>query len=137
MFYIIQKLTIWNEGLIFLFKNSTEILIEVLLCFQINEGKFITLVFITLVPTVRKMFIKLFSFVFLFINNYPYLGGSLVAQTVKSLPAVQEIRVQLLGWKNPLGKEMATNSSILAWKIPWMKEPDRLQSMGLQRVGHS
>ena len=105
MFYLIQKLTIWNEGLIFPFKNSTEILIEVLLYLQINEGELITLVFITLVPTVRKMFIKLFSFVFLFINNYAYFGGSLVAQMVKSLPAVQETHVQSLGWEDPLGRQ--------------------------------
>ena len=104
--------------------------------FHINEGEFITLVFITLVPTVRKMFIKLFSFVFIFINNYAYFGGSLVAQMVKRLPEVQETHVQSLDGEDLLGKEMATNSSILAWKILWMEEPDRLQSMGLQRVGH-
>ena len=67
----------------------------------------ITLVFITLVPTVRKMFIKLFTFVFIFINNYAYFGGSLVAQTVKSLPAVQETNVQSLGWEDPLGRQPA------------------------------
>ena len=55
---------------------------------------------------------------------------------VKSLPAVQETWVQSLGWQDPLEKEMATHSSTLAWKIPWTEEPDRLQSMGLQRVGH-
>ena len=62
--------------------------------------------------------------------------ASLVAQTVKRLPAMQETRVQFLGQKDPLEKEMATHSSTLAWKIPWMEEPNRLQSMGLQRVGH-
>ena len=61
---------------------------------------------------------------------------SLVPQTVKSLSAVQETRVLSLGRKDPLEKEMATHSSILAWKIPWMKEPGRLQSMGSQRVWH-
>ena len=61
---------------------------------------------------------------------------SLVAQTVKSLPAVQETQVQSLGWEDPLEKEMATHSSTLAWKIPWTEEPGRLQSTGLQRVGH-
>ena len=60
----------------------------------------------------------------------------LVAQTVKNLPAVQETQVQSLGWEDPLKKEMATHSSILAWKIPWTKEPAGLQSMGLQRVRH-
>ena len=58
------------------------------------------------------------------------LYASLVAQMVKRLPAVQETRVQSLGWEDPLEKEMATHSSILAWKIPWTEEPGRLQSMG-------
>ena len=48
----------------------------------------------------------------------------------------QEMWVRSLGWENPLEKEIATHSSILAWKIPWTEEPGRLQSMGLQRVGH-
>ena len=61
---------------------------------------------------------------------------SLVAQTVKRLPTMQETQVQSLGWDDFLEKEMATHSSILAWKIPWTEEPGRLQSMGLQRVGH-
>ena len=61
---------------------------------------------------------------------------SLVAQTVKHLPTMQENRVQSLGWEDLLEKEMGTLSSILAWKIPWTEEPGRLQSMGLQRVGH-
>ena len=58
----------------------------------------------------------------------------IVAQMVKCLPTVQETRVQSLGWEDLL-KEMATHSNTLAWKIPWMKEPGRLQSMGSQRVG--
>ena len=62
---------------------------------------------------------------------------SLVAQTVKSLPTMQETWVQSLGWEDLLEKEMATHSSILAWKIPWTEEPGGLQSMGLQRVGHN
>ena len=62
---------------------------------------------------------------------------SLVAQTVKSLPVVQETRVRSLGQEDPLEKEMATHSSILAWKIPWVEEFGRLQSMGSQRVGHN
>ena len=61
---------------------------------------------------------------------------SLVAQMVKNLPAKQEIWVWSLGWEDPLEKEMATHSSILAWKIPWTEEPDGLQSMGLYRVRH-
>ena len=62
--------------------------------------------------------------------------ASLVAQMVKRLPTMREIWVQSLGWEDPLGKEMATHSSILAWKIPWTEVPGRLQSMGWQRVGH-
>ena len=46
-----------------------------------------------------------------------------MVQTVKHLPAMQETQLQSLGWENPLGKEMATNSSILAWKIPWIEDP--------------
>ena len=59
-----------------------------------------------------------------------------MAQTVKNPPAMWETWVQSLGQEDPLEKEMATYFSILAWKIPWMEEPGRLQSMGLQRVGH-
>ena len=59
-----------------------------------------------------------------------------MAQTVKRLPAMQETWVRSLGWEDPLEKEMATRCSTLAWKIPWTEEPGRLQSMGLQRVGH-
>ena len=59
-----------------------------------------------------------------------------MAQTVKRLPTMREIWVQSLGREDLLEKEMATHSSILAWKIPWMEEPGRLQSMGSQRVGH-
>ena len=62
---------------------------------------------------------------------------SLVAQMVKCLPTMQETWVQSLGQEDLLEKEMATHSSILAWKIPWMEELGRLQSMGLQRVGHT
>ena len=58
-----------------------------------------------------------------------------MAQIVKLWPTMKETRVQSLGWGELLEKEMATHSSILALKIPWMEEPGRLQSMGLQRVG--
>ena len=64
------------------------------------------------------------------------ISASLVAQMVKRLPAMQETRVQSLGWDDLLEKEMATHSSILAWRIPWTEEHGRLQSMGSQRVGH-
>ena len=61
---------------------------------------------------------------------------SLVAQTVKRLPTMQESRVQSLGWEDPLKKKMAAHSSSPAWKIPWMEEPVRLQSTVSQRVRH-
>ena len=61
---------------------------------------------------------------------------SLVAQTVKCLSTMWETWVRSLGWEDPLEQEMATHSSILAWKIPRMEESGRLQSMGSQRVGH-
>ena len=61
---------------------------------------------------------------------------SLVAQRVKWLPSMQETWVWSLGGEDPLEKEMATHSSILAWKTPWMEKPDGLQSMESQRVGH-
>ena len=61
---------------------------------------------------------------------------SLVVHIVKNLPAMQETRVQSLGWEDPLEKGQATHSSIHAWRIPWTEEPGGLQSMGSQRVGH-
>ena len=64
------------------------------------------------------------------------LYGSLVAQTLKHLSTMWETQVQSLGREDLLEKEMATHSSILAWKIPWTEEPSRVQSMGSQRVGH-
>ena len=63
--------------------------------------------------------------------------ASQVAQMVKYLPAMWETRVRSLGWENPLEKEMATHSSICAWKIPWMEEPGRLQSVGSQRIRYN
>ena len=60
-------------------------------------------------------------------------GASLIAQLVKNLPAMQETWVRFLGPEDPLEKEMAIHSSILAWKIPWTEEPGGLQSMGSQR----
>ena len=62
--------------------------------------------------------------------------ASLMIQSVKSLPAMWETWARSLGREDPLEKEMATHSSILAWKIPWTEEPGGLQSMGSQRVGH-
>ena len=63
-------------------------------------------------------------------------GASLVTQTVKNPPAMQETRVQSLGREDPLEKKVATHSSILAWRIPWTEEPGGLEPMGPQRVGH-
>ena len=60
----------------------------------------------------------------------------LMTKTVKNLYALQETQIQSLGQEDPLEKELATLSSILAWKIPWIEEPGRLQSMGSQRVKH-
>ena len=63
--------------------------------------------------------------------------ASLVAQLVKNQPAMQEAQFWLLGQEDPLEKEMATHSSILAWRILWTEEPGRLQSMGSQIVRHN
>ena len=60
----------------------------------------------------------------------------LVAQTVKSLPAMRETHVRSLGQESPLEKGMATHSSVLAWQIPWTEEPGGLQSTGSQRIEH-
>ena len=87
----------------------------------------------------QTVFIKavtIFSFSF-FVKTRPFSWTSLVAQTVKGLPTMQETRFQSLGREEPLGKEMETHCSILAWKIPWTEEPGRLQSMGSQRVGQT
>ena len=65
-------------------------------------------------------------------QTYWMYGASLIAQLVKNLPAVQEPWVRLLSWEDPLEKELATHSSILAWRIPWTVEPGGLQSMKSQ-----
>ena len=64
------------------------------------------------------------------------LGASLAAQLTKNLPAIHETQVQSLSQEDPLEKEMATNSSTHAWKIPWMEKLGGLQSIESQRVGH-
>ena len=70
--------------------------------------------------------------------GYPlqYSWASLVVQLVKNLPTMQETWVRSLDWEDPLEKGTVTHSSILAWKIPRAEEPGRLQSMGLQSIGH-
>ena len=70
-----------------------------------------------------------FIFGFLLLDIY-FTLPSLVAQRLKHLPAMQETWVRSLGWEDPLEKEMATHSSILAWKIPWTEEPGGLYSTG-------
>ena len=70
------------------------------------------------------------------VEDEDYRKVSLVAQTVKRLPTMQETWVWSLDWEDPLEKEMATHSSILTWKIPWTEDPGRLQSTGSQRVGY-
>ena len=73
------------------------------------------------------------------INNQVHVVQEivLVRQMVECLPAMWETWVQSLGWEDPLEKELATHCSILAWRISWMEEPDRLHSMGSQRVRHN
>ena len=70
------------------------------------------------------------------IQKHQFLVTSLVSQMAKCLPTTRETQLQSPGWEDLLEKEMATHSSILAWKIPWTEEPVRLQSMGSQRIGH-
>ena len=86
------------------------------------------------IDTVRKIcFILMFVFFnFILYWSIIYFGASLVAQLGKKLPAVQETRVRYLGQEDPLEKEMATHSSILAWRISWTGEPGGPQSMGSQ-----
>ena len=69
------------------------------------------------------------------LGGHTYYWASLAAQMGKHLPAMRETGVQSLARESP-GEEMAPHSSTLAWKIPWMEEPGKLQSMGSQRVGH-
>ena len=70
------------------------------------------------------------------LHSFHMLKTSLVAQTVKRLSTMRETWVRALHWEDPLEKEMATLSSVLAWRIPWTEEPGGLQSTGLQRVRH-
>ena len=82
-------------------------------------------------PTVDSQWYQLSL---LLLSSFQKRRASLVAQRLKRLPAVRETWVRSLGWEDPLEKEMTTHSSILAWRIPWTKEPGGLQSTGLQRV---
>ena len=69
-------------------------------------------------------------------THYYRWGTVLEAQSVKNLPEMQETQVWALGWEDPLEKEMATHSSVLAWEIPWTEKPGGQQSLGSQRVRH-
>ena len=87
---------------------------------------------IYLMLAVYEMPCHLRKYIYLTLRN-KWASLSLVAQTVKNLPVMRETRVRSLGGEDPLAKEMATHSSILAWRISWTEEPGRLQSMGLQK----
>ena len=66
--------------------------------------------------------------------TYLAFPASLIAQSVKNLPAVRETGARFLGWEDPLEKEIGTQCSILAWEIPWTEEPGGLQSMGSKQL---
>ena len=86
--------------------------------------------------SIREIFFLSFFF-WLIISYWRIVNrASLVAQTVKNLPAMWETRIRSLGWKDSLEVGMATHSSVLAWRIPWTEEPGGLWSMGSQRVGY-
>ena len=82
------------------------------------------------------MFVKAYAKDIILGKKFCMRWTSLVAQMVENLPAKQETRVQSLGREDPLEKEMATHSSILAWRIPWTEEPGGLQYMGSKRLRH-
>ena len=93
----------------------------------------------SLLTSFNKQLLSIFSvgnslfYIYNILNSFTkYQGASLIAQSVKNLPAMQETQVQFLGQEGPLEKEMAAYSSILAWTIPWTEEPGGLQSMGSQ-----
>ena len=88
-------------------------------------------------PNSLRHYLLFSKFLYLWSPKAFLLRTSPVAQMIKCLPTMWETQVQSLGRKDLLEKEMATHSSILAWKIPWTEEPGRLQSMGSQRVGHN
>ena len=84
----------------------------------------------------REVFLKSFNSVSRLIWVFTFFRGFPVTQMVKNMPAVQETQVQSPGWENPLEKGVATHSSTLVWRIPWMEEPGELQYMGSLRVRH-
>ena len=102
--------------------------------FSHYEGCLFTLLIVSF--AVQKLLSLIRSHLFTFVFISITLKTSLVAQMVNCLSTVQETWVRSLGGEDLLEREMATHSTIRAWKILWMEEPDRLQSVGLQRVGH-
>ena len=83
--------------------------------------------------TYIHMYVYIYIYMYLYTHTHTgFSGGS----AEKNLPTMQEMQVRSLGWEDPLEKEMATHSSIIAWRIPWTEEPSKLKSMGLQGVGH-
>ena len=115
VFYPLQSLNASNSLSLFLFRHVSRQLIPLWDCTDVKKK-------------------SLLHSHFCSNPSFQSFGASLVAQMVKCLPAKQETWVPL-GREDPL-EEMATHSSTLAWKIPWIEEPSRLQSVGLQRVGH-
>ena len=105
----------------------------IFLLYLVDKHNFIFTIsiFVLLISTALKIF-SLISKTGKFCKPHGLKWASLLAQTVKNLPAMQENGVRSLGWEDPLGKGMATRSSILAWRISWTEEPCGLQSMGSQ-----
>ena len=85
----------------------------------------------------KSVLFSLLPLVYICLWVFKVLQAFLMAWMVKNLPVLQENEVRSLGREDPLGKGMATHSSILAWRIPWTEEPGRLHSMGSQRVRHN
>ena len=85
----------------------------------------------------KKIIIKKNDILIKVIYRFTTIPALLVTQIVKILSAMQETKFRSLGQEDPLEKGMATHSSILAWRVPWTEEPGGLQTMGLQRTGHS
>ena len=111
--------------------------LEIIVPFKIFISIFIflsTLSFLIPLTGISRILLNFSSFSWIYWDKN-FLNW-MVAQMVKHLPAMWETQDRSLGREDPLEKEMATHSSTLAWKIPWMEEPGTLQSMGLQRVGH-
>ena len=99
----------------------------------IETGMTLNLILIMLSEIKNK---KKYMLIRFYLHKILEKWASLVAQRLKHLPGMQETWVRSLGWEDPLEKEMATHSSILAWRIPWTEGPGGLQSTELQRVGH-